>query len=74
MFLLLLIVFALGPVSVVPSAALGFIGVPTVVVTAVSVLVGAVAGLFSVAIGARAYVQLKPDGWSPAVGSAQPFA
>jgi hypothetical protein len=64
-FLLLLIVFAIGMASAVPSVALGFVGVPTVAVVAASVVVGAVAGLIGVAIGARAYVQLKPDGWTP---------
>jgi hypothetical protein len=73
-FLLLLVIFALGLASAVPSVALGFVGAPTPVVVAVSVLVGAVAGLLSVAIGARAYVQLKPDGWSLSLGAPSPFA
>jgi hypothetical protein len=73
-FLLLLVIFALGLASAVPSVVLGFVGAPTPVVVAVSVLVGAVAGLLSVAIGARAYVQLKPDGWSPSFGTTSPFA
>lgn len=73
-FLLLLVIFAIGIASAVPSIALGFVGAPAVLTVAVSILVGAVAGLFSVAIGARAYVQLKPDGWSPSIGAPAPFA
>jgi len=73
-FLLLLVIFAIGLASAVPSILLGFVGAPTLVVTAVSVGLGAVAGLIGVAVGARAYVQLKPDGWSPGLGSPSPFA
>jgi hypothetical protein len=73
-FLLLLVIFAIGLASAVPSVALGFVGAPTLLVMAVSIVVGAVAGLVSVAIGARAYVQLKPDGWSPSFGAPSPFA
>jgi hypothetical protein len=73
-FLLLLIVFAIGLASAIPSIVLGFVGAPTLLTTAVSVVLGSVAGVVSVAVGARAYVQLKPDGWSPAVGTPSPFA
>jgi len=67
-FLLLLVIFAIGLASAVPSIVLGFVGAPTVAVVLVSVVVGAVAGLIGVSIGARAYVQLKPNGWSPPGG------
>jgi|GEM_PF-823185 len=73
-FLLLIVIFAIGLASSVPGILLGFVGVSPLVVTAVSVLLGGVAGLVSVAIGARAYVQLKPDGWSPPLGTPSPFA
>jgi hypothetical protein len=73
-FLLLLVVFAIGLASAVPSVVLGLVGAPTPLTVAVSLVAGAVAGLLSVAIGARAYVQLKPDGWSPALGAPSPFA
>lgn len=73
-FLLLVVIFAVGLATAIPSIALGFVGAPTVAVVLTSVLVGAVAGLFSVAVGARAYVQLKPDGWSPPNGGVDPFA
>ncbi|AZH25371.1 hypothetical protein [Haloplanus aerogenes] len=69
-FLLLLVIFAIGIATAVPSIVLGFVGAPTVVVVLVSVVVGAVAGVIGVAIGARAYVQLKPDGWSSPGGGA----
>jgi len=73
-FLLLLIILAIGFASAVPGVALGFLGVPDIAVTAVSVVIGAVGGIVSVAVGARAYVQLKPDGWSPPFGTPSPFA
>lgn len=73
-FLLLLIIFAIGLASSVPSIVLGFVGAPTAAVVLSSVVVGAVAGVIGVAIGSRAYVQLKPDGWSPSVGAVDPFA
>lgn len=73
MFLLLLVIFAIGLVSAIPSIVLGLVGAPTVAVVSANVLIGAVAGLIGVAIGARAYVQLKPDGWSPP-GGADPLA
>jgi len=68
-FLLLLVIFAIGIATAVPSIVLGFVGAPTVAVVLVSVVVGGIAGVIAVAIGARAYVQLKPDGWSPPSGS-----
>lgn len=73
-FLLLLVVFAIGLASAVPGIVLGFVGAPTLLTVLVSVVVGAVAGLIGVVIGARAYVQLKPDDWSPAFGALTPFA
>ncbi|WP_435067227.1 hypothetical protein [Haloplanus sp. C73] len=73
-FLLLIIIFAIGLVSAIPSLVLGFAGVSPLVTALVSVLVGAVASIVSVAIGARAYVQLKPDGWSSDFGTADPFS
>ena len=73
-FLLLVVIFAIGLASAVPSVALGFVGAPALLTVAVSIVAGAVAGLLSVAIGARAYVQLKPDGWSPSLGAPAPFA
>ena len=72
-FLLLLVIFAIGLASAVPSIALGFAGAPPLVATLVSLFVGAVASIVSVAIGARAYVQLKPDGWSSDIGTPDPF-
>jgi len=68
-FLLLLVIFAIGLASAVPSIVLGFVGAPQVATVLTSVVVGAVAGIVGVAIGARAYVQLKPDEWSPPGGS-----
>jgi len=73
-FLLLIVIFAIGLASAIPSIALGFVGAPTLLTVAISIVVGAVAGLVSVVIGARAYVQLKPDGWSPSFGALSPFA
>jgi hypothetical protein len=73
-FLLLLLVFAIGLASAVPSIVLGFVGAPTLLTVLVSVVLGAVGGLIGVVLGARAYVQLKPDGWSPAFGALTPFA
>jgi hypothetical protein len=73
-FLLLVVLFAIGLTSAVPSVVLGFAGVPTTLTVATSVLVGAVAGLISVVVGARAYVQLKPDGWSSGLDASSPFA
>ncbi|MFB6102612.1 MAG: hypothetical protein ABEJ73_08615 [Haloplanus sp.] len=73
-FLLLLVVFAIGLVSALPGIILQFVGVSPPAITAVTVVVGAVTGVVSSAIGARAYVQLKPSGWSPPGGGPSPFA
>jgi uncharacterized integral membrane protein len=72
-FLLLLVIFAIGLASAVPSIALSFAGAPAIIGTVTSVLVGALAGIVGVALGARAYVQLKPDGWSPPGGGPSSF-
>jgi hypothetical protein len=58
-FFLLVAIVAIGLLSAVPGLVLGSVGVPPLAVTAVSLVVGAVTGLAAVAIGARAYVQLK---------------
>ncbi|WP_251343748.1 hypothetical protein [Haloplanus halophilus] len=71
-FLLLLVIFAIGLASAVPAYLLGMVNAPALAVVAVSVVLGAVTGLVVAAIGSRAYVQLKPDGWAPA-GEASPF-
>lgn len=73
-FLLLIILLALGLASAVPAFVLDLAGVPSLVSTAVTVVLGAVVSVVSVAIGARAYVQLKPDGWSPPDGTPSPLA
>ncbi|GAB6862038.1 hypothetical protein ACFR97_03535 [Haloplanus litoreus] len=72
LFFLLVVVFAIGLAGGVPSYLLGFVGAPPLVTGAVSVVLGAATGLLATAIGARAYVQLKPDGWAP-TGEASPF-
>lgn len=71
-FLLVVVVFVVGLASAVPGLVLGLVGTPPVVVTAVSVAAGAVSGVFSTAIGARAYLQLKPADWSPPAGTEPP--
>lgn len=73
LFFLLVILVAIGLLSAVPGILLGLVGAPQLATTAISVAVGAVTGLIGVAIGARAYVQLKGKGWTPP-GSAAPFA
>jgi hypothetical protein len=73
-FVLFLLVFAVGLASGAPGVVLGRLGAPAAAVTAVSVALGAVAGVFSIAVGARAYVQLKPAEWSPPAGTPSPFA
>jgi hypothetical protein len=69
-FVLLVVVFAIGLLSAVPGYVLGLAGVPPLAITAVSVVVGAVTGLAGLSIGARAYAQLT--GRAPA-GEASPF-
>jgi hypothetical protein len=72
LFFLLVVVFAIGLAGGVPSYLLELAGAPPLVTVGVSVVLGAVTGLLGTAIAARAYVQLKPDGWAPA-GEASPF-
>jgi membrane-anchored glycerophosphoryl diester phosphodiesterase (GDPDase) len=64
-FLLLVALVAVGVASAVPAFVLDLAGVPSLASTAVTVVLGAVVSVFSVAVGARAYVQLKPGGPSP---------
>ncbi|MFB6196006.1 MAG: hypothetical protein ABEI80_07520 [Haloplanus sp.] len=73
-FLLLLVLFAIGLVSAVPAFALSLMNVSPLAITGITIVLGAVMGLISVSIAARAYVQLKPDGWSPPGGGVSPFA
>jgi hypothetical protein len=72
LFFLLVVLFAIGLAGAAPGYVLGLVGAPQLAVVATSVAVGSVTGLLTTAIGARAYVQLKPDGWAPA-GDASPF-
>lgn len=72
-FLLLVVLFVIGLLSAVPGYLLGLAGVPQLAVVTISVAIGAVTGLVTVAIASRAYVQLKEEGWTPP-GSASPFA
>jgi len=73
-FLLLLVILAIGIASAVPSLVLGFVGAPPLLTGLVGIVLGAVANVFTVAIGSRAYVQLKPDGWSPDFVTSDPFS
>jgi hypothetical protein len=72
-FLLLVVLFIIGLISGIPGIVLGFVGAPELVTVAVSLVVSAVTSLLAVAIGSRAYVQLKGEDWTPP-GSASPFA
>jgi hypothetical protein len=72
-FLLLIVVLAIGLASAVPAFVLDLAGVSALVSTGITVVLGAVVSVVSVAIGARAYVQLKPDGWTPG-GRPSPIA
>ncbi|WP_338742197.1 hypothetical protein [Haloplanus salilacus] len=73
-FLLLVALVAVGLASAVPAFVLDLAGVPSLVSTGITVVLGAAISVFSVAVGARAYVQLKPDGWSSPDGTPSPLA
>jgi uncharacterized membrane protein len=61
LFGLVAILFVVALAGLVPGFAATLAGVPTLVATAIGLLVGPVVALFGIAVTTRAYVQLRDD-------------